>query len=368
MFGKTRYLFFLLMALTLTGASCISLGGNKSGMSGPVGVFVSTDKGESWRASSLMPTVEGVKQLTGVGMYRLENDPHDKNTWYWLSRGNGLFYTYDNGKSWNPASAPMNTGFIYSIAIHPKDKCVIYATNGRQIFKTRDCMRTWREVFQELRPAVSIKHLAFNPYEPYDIYVGERNGDLLKSSGNELTYEEQNNSWNVVKRFGTTLSFVMFDTNKQGLMYVALLEDGLQRSSDAGENWEDLKPRFKGFAGALKLRGFQVYPTKADELYWISTYGILKSKNAGTDWEAIDLITPAGSVNIYGFAVNPKNDNEIYYIGTIGEKSTFYKTTDGGKNWVTKKLPSKQLPTVLQVHPENDSMLFLGYAYPPEKK
>ena len=79
------------------------------------------------------------------------------------------------------------------------------------------------------------------------------------------------------------------------------------------------------------------------------------------------LITAPGGANIYGFAVNPQNDNEIYYTATIGTRSTFYKTADGGQNWVTKKLPSGQVPTVLRVHPSNPNMLYLGLTIPPSK-
>jgi photosystem II stability/assembly factor-like uncharacterized protein len=65
--------------------------------------------------------------------------------------------------------------------------------------------------------------------------------------------------------------------------------------------------------------------------------------------------------------VNPQNDNEIYYTATIGDRSTFYKTLDGGKNWITKKLPSGQIPVYLRVHKKNASVLFLGFTSLPKK-
>ena len=50
----------------------------------------------------------------------------------------------------------------------------------------------------------------------------------------------------------------------------------------------------------------------------------------------------------------------MYYTGTIlNEKNRsgsfhFYKTADGGTNWVTKKLPSTAIPTALWVHPDKN--------------
>ncbi len=42
-------------------------------------------------------------------------------------------------------------------------------------------------------------------------------------------------------------------------------------------------------------------------------------------------------------------------------KSTFYKSSDGGNNWVTRKLPSNTVPVYMSVHPTNSSMIFLGF-------
>jgi hypothetical protein len=58
----------------------------------------------------------------------------------------------------------------------------------------------------------------------------------------------------------------------------------------------------------------------------------------------------------------------MYYTGTIlGEKnvhvrSTFYKSVDGGKNWVTKKLPTNTIPVGLLINSEKDSIVSMGFA------
>jgi hypothetical protein len=57
----------------------------------------------------------------------------------------------------------------------------------------------------------------------------------------------------------------------------------------------------------------------------------------------------------------------MYYTGTIlGSKnehirSVFYKTEDGGKNWVTKKMPTDTIPAYLLVHPENNNLIFMSF-------
>lgn len=357
----SRFLL-LTLPLILVGAGCVSFGSSsskKATTSGPAGFFLSTDKGENWKSISLLPTAQGVKSLSSVSIYGLVEDRNDPKTLYWLSRDQGLIYSNDDGVSWNQSVAPLNTGFVYSIAIHPKDNCTIFATNGRQLFKTTDCIRSWNEVYREGVTSRSIRSLSINPFPPYEVYVLEDGGTLLKSL-------DGGNSWQIAHEFKAPIEKMAFDYNQSGLVYLATKDNGLLRSKDAGATWVDLKDKLKTYAGALQYRRLYLYPTQAGQIYWISKYGILYSKNAGDDWDAVNLITPPGGTAIYAFAVNSKNDKEIYYTSTIGVRSTFYRTVDGGKTWVTRKLPSAQIPVVMRVHPDNPNWLYLGYYIPAQ--
>jgi hypothetical protein len=110
-----------------------------------------------------------------------------------------------------------------------------------------------------------------------------------------------------------------------------------------------------------------LHPSKANTIFWISKYGILRSEDAGASWQELHLITPPGTVNIYGFAINPTNENELYYTGTIlGEKnahvrSTFYKSVDGGRSWTTKKLPTNTIPVAIYIHPLKPEIVFMAF-------
>lgn len=355
------YLFFLGIVLLFGGASCnMSLTGEQGlQTSGPAGMFVSIDRGENWKPISSLPTVEGVKNLTGVSVYRLFTDPQDSSALYWGSRSNGLFYSFDDGKAWFHSLAPLSQGFIYSVAVHPKERCIVYATNGRQVFKTDDCLRSWSVVFEEVRAEVSVRTIAIDPFGNNHVYIAEDNGDMLKS-------EDLGAHWGVANRFGVAVLTVVFDTNKQGLIYVATKDQGIYRSKDNGGTWESLKSKLKPYTGSLEFRKILVHPNIAEKIYLVSEYGIMESRNAGEDWDAYKLVTPPGSTKIYGFAINPTNDKEIYYTGTVGSKSTFYRSKDGGLTWETRKLPSGQIPTTLYVHPEHTDWVYVGFTIPPQ--
>ncbi len=359
---QARIVGIMAMALVFLGAGCVSFTGtsSKKAVTGPTGFYFSNDSGESWRSISVLPTAEGVKSLSNVSVYGLIEDQNDTKALYWLSRGRGLLYSYDSGETWKDSVSPLNTGFVYGIAIHPQDNCTLFATNGRQIFKTTDCNRSWKEVYREGVTSRSIKMLAINPFPPYQLYAMSESGVLLKSLDAGI-------SWSIERQFKTTVLRLAFDKNKEGLLYVVTKDSGLLRSRDGGETWVSLKNKQKAFTGALQFRRLYLNPNQAEHIYWVSKYGVIVSKNGGEDWDAITLITPPGGAAIYSFAVNSKNAQEMYYTTTAGTRSTFYKTVDGGKSWVTRKLPSNQLPVVLRVHPENPTWLYMGFtALPPQ--
>lgn len=349
-------IFFI--ALLLGGAGCISFSSNKSGTTGPAGMFLSSDKGESWQQISLLPKADGIQVLSGVSVFRLAIDPQDPKALYWTSRAEGFYYSYDSGVTWRQPAAPMNAGFIYSIAVNPEDKCTIYATNGAIVYRSDDCSRSWKDVYRESSASDHVSALAFNPFSPHQIFLAKTSGDLLLSYDSGI-------SWNVVHRFGTRLEHLIMDPLQDKVLYLATRQQGMYRSRDGGLTWDTIAEKLKEYPGGLEFRRLYAHPAKKGVLYWISTYGILVSEDSGDTWKPMNLINPPGSVDIYAFAVNPQNDKELYYTATVSERSTFYRSTDGGKNWITKKLPTDQRPTALFVDPKNADRLYIGFTIPP---
>lgn len=326
---------------------------------GAGGMFLTEDNGKTWVQKSIVPTVVGPQSLAGVSVYRIYDDPQDPNTMYWASRDAGLFYTYNNGNSWTQAPAPLNTGIVFSVAVHPKNKCLIMATNGSRVYKSVDCSRSWEEVHREERAPARITSLKFHAFEPYELFMTKENGDVLVSSDIGI-------SWTIAARQARGIVHIESDPFVADRLYISTRSAGLFRSEDRGRTWQDISTGIRAFPGALEYRRFYLDAGQAGHLYWISTYGILRSIDSGDTWQSIDLITSPGSAQIYGFTVNPSNPLDIYYVATIGSRSIFYYSKDGGVNWTTEQLPSAQVPTVLRIHPVNTNQIFLGMTIPPQ--
>lgn len=357
MFKKNILLFATLACfIALTGASCITT----KTQSKPVGVFRSENKGDKWEQVSILPTPQGVKSIAGVKVYRIFEDPSDPNAFYLGTRNQGLFYTYNNGDSWQSVDA-MEGKFIYALAVDPKDKCNLFASDGSHIYKSTDCSRSWEMIFTEERPDQRFVSIGIDGEDSKIIYAAQLGGDVLMS-------RDGGGSWQTIKRFNFQLQDLIIDHKTPKRIYVASYRNGLYRSDDGGANWLDMNKGLESFQDSKVFYRIVLNPAQKDSFYWICKYGILRSDDSGVNWTDLKLLTPPGSVAIYGFAVSPKNQKEVYYTGTIlGEKnqhvkSTFYKTSDGGLTWVTKKLPTNTIPVMIKVNPTKDNVLLMGFA------
>lgn len=356
-----KHLVALLAALIFTGAGCISFG--QPATQGPMGVFRSNDKGETWQQANMVPTTKGVASLAGVKVYKLFTDPSDPNAIYLGSRGQGLFYSYDKGDSWQKVEA-LGNRFIYSVVVDPNNKCIIYVTDGTEILKTNDCTRTWKRVYIEQR-GQRIVGVAVDYGTSNLVFMALGNGQLLRSTNG-------GDSWRSIKTFNTGVQHIAADPFTPNRLYVAGLNSGLISTDNGGDSWTPLTASLQNFANSLDFYRLIFHPSDRDTLYWVSKYGILFSKDAGKTWNAMQLLSPPGSVYIYSFAISPKNSKEMYYVGTVfGEKganrSTFYKSVDGGSNWVTKKMPTNTVPVTLLIHPDDTNILFMGFTIPEQK-
>jgi photosystem II stability/assembly factor-like uncharacterized protein len=327
-------------------------------------MFMSEDQGTTWKPVVSLPTTQGVKSLAGVSVFRTVDDPTDPNSFYWLSRESGMFFTLDEGGSWQQARLPVAKAFVYDVAVDPTNKCILYASLGTALLKSNDCARSWVEVYRQSSATALITAVSVDPFAPTTVVTTIDNGDVFQSL-------DAGETWRLLHRFDKTpFAVVRPDPVQEGIWYGASRKKGLYRSEDHGETWTELGTTMKEeFSGSLDYRRIYIHPTKGGVIYWVSAYGIIVSNDSGESWRPMNLVTPPGKAQIYGFAVNPNNDNEVYYTATINNRSTFYRSADGGETWKTQKLPSGQVPTMLRAHPGvgKGNIIYVGFNYLPKQ-
>lgn len=340
---KISILVFLI-AIVVSG--CVQFG--ETPPPAVVGVFKSFDKGDTWVEKNLFLHSGGVASINGVSVKELVFDPEDPRAIYLNSKTSGLFYSYDSGESWQKAN-PIGDGLIESVAIDPLNKCVVYATYANTILKSVDCSRNWGEVYIDTRPDKLVTALAVDHVNNLIVYAGNSAGDIFKSL-------DGGSNWRVVERLNNPVKKIMIDPEDSRVLYVATQSNGIYKSESAGADWYDLNDGLKPYSGSFEYKQLIFDPTKSNSLMLVSKYGLIKTDDGGATWTPLTLITPPASTDIFSVAINRANGQEIYYA----TGSTFYKTFDGGENWVTKRLPSTGYAAYMVNDPIDPNVLYMG--------
>jgi photosystem II stability/assembly factor-like uncharacterized protein len=344
----------LALGVALLGQGC--LGAKEVGPDGPDGgVFKTEDRGLTWTKKRVL--VEGPR---GVAMddeviVDLVADPQDHLAVYAATARRGLLVSIDGGDSWRPHGI-LATGRVEAVAVDPKNKCVVYATQGNKIFKTDNCGRDWRQIWFDPKVDKVFTRLAIDWFNSTAVYAGTSEGDILKST-------DAGANWLVAKRAGSPVTAIAIHPTDSRVVYVATRGDGLWRTLDGGNTWLQIERQWSDFTNARRMSHVVVDPLNPTVVYAVSQFGILVSRDGAETWEALPLVSPPGSVEIRDFAVNPRESAEIQYVTT----NTLVHSSDGGKTWTTQRLPSARVASSLLIDAEKGDVLYVGMGPAPEK-
>lgn len=345
-----KAIIVLALALLVTTGCTIKFGSKQP--PAIAGVFKSFDKGTNWQDKNLFLYSGGTGSIAGINITSINFDPEDNRAIYITTDTSGMFYSYDGGDSWRKADQ-IGDGLIQSVAIDPKNKCVIYATYANTILKSTDCNRTWAEVYIDTRKDKAITSLAVDPIDNLVVYAGNNVGDVFKSV-------DGGGNWRTIYRLNNQVMKILIDPNDNRTIYIPTKSAGIFKTISAGADWFSVSDGLNPYSGAKEYRNLIFDLSSPNSLLLASKYGLIKTDDGGQNWVALSLITPPTSVDISAVTINPKNNQEIYYATT----STFYKTEDGGKNWITRRLPSTAIASYLVNDPVDPSVIYLGMTNP----
>ncbi len=100
------------------------------------GIFISNDRGESWRRADKAPATATV--------YGITIDMKDPQKVYAGTFADGILRSIDRGKTWEAVTDGITEIPVYDIALHPHDSQILYAgTANRGIFRSSDAGASW---------------------------------------------------------------------------------------------------------------------------------------------------------------------------------------------------------------------------------
>lgn len=191
---------------------------------------------------------------------------------------------------------------------------------------TKDEVRRW-EVTGPF--GGDVRTMIAAPDNPDLLYLGTHDGQLFRSTDGALT-------WNRIKpgigKRGLSIDNLIIDPRNTQIMYAGTWDTdssmnndmGVYKSEDAGATWKLLKDT-KG----VHIFAVTISPSDSNFLLAGSKTSVLRSINAGKDWEKIETDGYPDIRNINSVAVDPRS-NEMIYAGT---NHLPWQTSDGGKTW-----------------------------------
>ena len=287
------------------------------------GVFLAEDNGAGYQPPPL--------GLEGRGIVRwIVADPSDPGRAWAATERAGVWRTDDGGKSW----AEKNEGLVYkhclSLALHPATGALYVGTEPACIFRSTDGGESWVEL-ETLRRLGTRKDWTF-PGPPYVAHV---RGIGLSASDPDVIFGAVEEGW-------------------------------LVRSSDGGESWVNIKDgtEFDSHTVTVLPDGRTVVSA--------SGHGLYRSTDGGETFAQSD----AGIAHPYliNVAVHPDRPDVLFTAGAEvpppgwrrpeGAGAGFYRSEDGGGSWtrLTGGLPERigPAPRSIAVDPASPETVFVG--------
>jgi photosystem II stability/assembly factor-like uncharacterized protein len=323
------------------------------------GVFKSTDSGENWNEidSGLMRAsfdpLDGCScDSSYVG---LAVDPHNPDTVFVGSNGEGVFKSSDGGAHWTEASSGLRGTNAGGVVIDPKNSARLYAATTTRVYKSLDSGTGWTAL-PWWTPNLNPGPFLLDPHDPDTMYVGTAgfedgpSGSIYKTVDGGKSWRGLNSpDWGGVRSLTT-------DPDDSSIVYAGTDQWGVYRSRDGGETWVPGTPPVR------QAHSIAVDPKRPDTIYagLFSPAPVFKSMDGGATWAAASTGLP--SADAYALAIDPQNPDTIYAglsYGGVGAEGV-YKSVDGGGSWSVSSsgLPLTQSVTSLAIDPRNSSLLY----------
>ncbi|MCA4896821.1 MAG: glycosyl hydrolase [Cytophagales bacterium] len=307
-----------------------------------------------------------------VGPYRggrsstVTGVPGNPNLYYFGTVGGGVWRTKDAGQSYENITDKYFGGTIGAVAVAESDPNVIYVGEGEQtlrnnvssgwgVWKSTDAGASWKHI--GLSDSRHISRIRIHPKNPEIVYVAAM-GNLWKPNEMRGVYRsiDGGTSWKKVLYINETAMAgdLAMDPNNPRILYAATwnmkrngyrMDSGgpdskLWKSTDGGENWENLsdKPGMpKGINGII---GVTVSPVNSNRIWTIientEAPGVYRSDDAGKTWARINqdraLLQRAWYYcRIYA---DTQNEDKVWVMNV-----SYGVSKDGGKTFELKNAP-----------------------------
>jgi len=307
----------------------------------------------------------------------------------------GVFKKSMMGAIWEPVFDDETSLSIGDIAISSSTPEVIYigtgeanagggslAYDGTGIFKSTDSGLTWEN--KGLENSGSIGRMVVHPTDPDIVYVAAMGrlfadgsqGGVFKTTDGGLSWEQK-----LFISDSTGSIDIVIDPSNPEIIYTAMWErvrrpgrrsyggptSGIFKSTDGGDNWNELTNGLPSSAGDKGRIGIDISESNPNILYAVYAdrigyfQGIYKTINGGESWAHADNGVSSNVFSSFGWwfgriKVDPVNPDISYLIAL-----NLHKTEDGGNSWNNISGGQTHVDQhVVCINHANNNQIFLG--------
>ena len=286
------------------------------------GLYKSSDAGDTWVLQSNSPNILGRDtdgtSTGGQSWYDLSLGvaTNNENLVYvgginlWKSNDGGLNWDID-GSSGNSANYSYMHVDQHALEFNPHTN-VAYAGNDGGVYKYVDNLNTWIDISDGLEIS-QFYNLGLSKSNPNRLVAG------AQDNGTEML---TNTTWDAI--MGGDGMECAIDHYDDATIYAEYQYGGLRKSSNGGNNWDNIKP--VSYEGAWNTP-YEMHATN-QFLLVIGYDEVYRSVNGGMSWDSVSYNVTNGQA-IRSIALAPSNEDYIYAASYTKIKVT----KDAGLTW-----------------------------------
>ncbi len=270
------------------------------------GVFFSDDDGETW---------ESIK--AGLGnRFILCLSADENGTVYAGTVRGGVFRTKEDGKTWESIKAGLKHVEVKSLLTHHG---TIYAGTGKGVYQWDEAAQKWSAVALGLDQTL-IASLAMT--HTFQLFAGTAGKGLYQVDATKhgtVRWEKVGDPL-VDPKERLTHTFIRVTTvSPQQHLYVGTQDGGIYRSKDLGKTWQPIGRSLPNDS----IRG--IVATGA-ALYVATGRGIFKNNFQNSEWVSVNNGLTELSIQV----LMASSEGELY----VGTNAGAFRSQDAGNHWV----------------------------------
>ncbi|PHI20976.1 glycosyl hydrolase [Lewinellaceae bacterium SD302] len=305
--------------------------------------------------------------------------------YYFGATGGGVWRTKDGGQSWENISDGHFGGSIGAVAVSESDPNTIYVGGGEKtvrgnvsygygVWKTEDGGKNWSDM--GLADSRHISRIRIHPRDKNLAYAAVM-GDLFKSSETRGVYRttDGGQNWERILFANADAGAVdlVMDPNNPNVLFASTwrirrtpysLESGgegssLWRSTDGGDNWEELKEKPGLPEGTWGINAVAVSPVDGNRIYSIienKDGGVFVSNDGGDTWKKTNSDRNLRQRAWYYTRIyaDPQDIDGVYVMNV-----SYQHSVDGGRSFKSKRAPHGDHHD-LWIAPEDPERMIIG--------